>query len=216
MSVLEILVLSLTFRNLFFYAAFNLSANITAWPAPPGLQLAPLHLTSSTQAVSPPPSPSNNFLDTLFRVGGRAHALSQVTWWIRGLNNWFCVLCGQMFEGRKVQTTKPFGKGGKERKGALGKRKLHILRNLTSHLRFILQRDFQDSLVSWIMGNLEGKTPPHAVTVAVLSINGCSSPTLSYGTGISLTMGTAAIFVVCKCADNMSYHTPEGLNSLGP
>lgn len=106
--------------------------------------------------------------------------------------------------------------GGKERKGTLAKRKFHILRNLTSHLRFILQRDFQDSLVSWIVGNLEGKTPPHAVTVAVLSINGCSSPTLSYGTGISLTMGTAAIFVVCKCADNMSYHTPEGLNSLGP
>lgn len=109
----------------------------------------------NTSHISPTvSSPSNNFLDTFLSVGGRAHTLSQATWWIRGLNNWVHELCGQMFKGRKVQTTKPFGEGGK---GAMWKRKLYSSKNLTSHLELILQRDFQDSLVSGIVGNFKGK-----------------------------------------------------------
>ena len=43
-----------------------------------------------------------------------------------------------------------------------------------------------------------------------LSINNNSSPTLSYSTEISPTLGTVTIFGVWKCANNLSYHTPQG------
>lgn len=163
---------------------------------------------SSTQVIFSPPisSPSNNFLYTLLSVGGRAHALSQATWWIRDLNKWFHVLCGQMFKGRKVQTTKPFGEGGKvpREKGT----RHHI--SSSFYKGFSRQSGLMDS------GELQRQKPHHAVTVVVLSTDDSSSPTLCCGTGISATLGTAAIFAVWKRADNMSHHTTEELNSLGP
>lgn len=75
---------------------------------------------------------------------------------------------------------------------------------------FSRQSGFRDS------GELQRQKPHYAFTVAVLSINDSSNPTLHYEIGISSALGIAAIFAFWKHADNMSYHTPEGLNSLGP
>lgn len=119
-----------------------------------------------------------------------------------------------MFEGRKVQTSKPFGEGGRKR-CLVKEEALHLKEpDITSQAHFTKgfsrQSGFMDS------GELQRQKKPHrAVTVVVLSIDDSNIPTLSYGTGISLLLGTAAIFAVWKRADNMSYHTPKGLNSLG-
>lgn len=71
--------------------------------------------------MSPPPisSPSNNSLESEFRLtfqcGRKGPCTVSVHLVAQRLNNWFHVLCGEMFEGRNVQTTKPFGEGGRKR-----------------------------------------------------------------------------------------------------
>lgn len=212
MSILEILVLFLRFRNLLFMPPSSSLQTLQH-----GLLILDLSWLLSSSSAQHKLYLPHLFLppQTIFWIHfpvweeGPRHCLSS----LGGSEVWttdsmYCV--GRCTKEERFKPRNPSGREGKVRceRG--------ISRNLTSHLEPILKRDFQVNLTPWILGNFKGKIPHHAVTVVALSINDSSSPTPSCRTGISPTLRTATIFAAWKRANNISYHTPQGLNSLGP
>lgn len=112
-----------------------------------------------------------------------------------------------MYEGKFSKHQTLWGRKGRYlvKEGALYLRELDITSGAHFTKGFSRQSEFMDT------GVLQGqKNLNMLLRWQYLSINDNSSPTLSYSTGIPPTLGTVTVFAVWKCANNLSYHKPQG------